>query len=157
MAHPPSSLALLWCIIKRPSAHTCSSHLHWLASILSKQSYKHKYLYASWLCCFIHCRQNIKQQLKDQHYPEGKIKTVLNDVFGVQQDDVFAEGLVDYKYDVDFSDKLQVLEERLNSIEESSSQISRGFYNWFVRHKSDVIKSTMLRTVREEVGLGCPS
>ena len=73
----------------------------------------------------------------------------------MQQDDVFAEGLVDCKSDVDFSEKLQVLKECWNSIEGSNSQISQGFHNGIIHHKSDIIKSTMLRSVREEAGLGC--
>ena len=119
-------------------------------------AFGHEYRYASRLSCFIHCRRNIKQQLRERHYPEDEIKAVLDDIFGVQQDDVFAEGLVDCKSDTDFREKLQALEERWNSIEESNSQIRQGFYSWFIHYKSDVIKSTMLRPVREEAGLGCP-
>ena len=81
---------------------------------------------------------------------------MLDDVFGVQQDEVFAEGLVDCTSDSEFSKKLQVLENRWNDIEGRNPQINGGFYNWFVQHKSDMIKSTMLRPVREEAGLGCP-
>ena len=78
---------------------------------------------------------------------------VLEDIFGVQQDEIFAEGLVDCTSDSEFSEKLQVLEKRWNDIEACDSQIIHGFYN---QHKSDIIKSTMLRPVREEAGLGCP-
>lgn len=81
---------------------------------------------------------------------------MLDDVFGVQQDEVFAEGLVDCTSDSEFSEKLKVLGKRWSDIEEHDSQISRGFYDWFVQHKSDIIKSTMLRPVQEEAGLGCP-
>lgn len=119
-------------------------------------AFGHEYRYASRLSCFIHCRRNIKQQLRERQFPEEDIKTILDDVFGVQHGDVFAEGLVDCKSDVEFSEKLQVLKERWSSIEKSNSQISCGFYCWFVHHKADVIKSTMMRPVREEAGLGCP-
>ena len=52
-----------------------------------------------------------KQQFRDRHFPEAAIKSVL-DVFSVQQDEVFAEGLVNCNSDNDFSDELQVLEKR---------------------------------------------
>ena len=68
-------------------------------------AFGHEYRYASRLSCFIHCRRNIKQQLRERHYPEEEIKAVLDDIFGVQQDDVFAEGLVDCKSDTDFREK----------------------------------------------------
>ena len=89
------------------------------------------------LSCFFHCRRNIKQQLRDRHFPDAAIKSVLDDVFGVQQDEVFAEGLVDCTSDSEFSEKLQVLEKRWSDIEECDSQINSGFYNWFIQHKSD--------------------
>ena len=119
-------------------------------------AFGHEYRYASRLSCFIHCRRNIKQQLRDRHFPETAIKLVLDDIFGVQQDEVFAEGLVDCTTVSEFSEKLQVLEKRWSNIEEHDSQINCGFYDWFVQHKSDVIKSTMSTPVREKAGLGCP-
>ena len=77
-------------------------------------------------------------------------------IFGVQLDGVFAKRLVNCTSVSEFSEKLQVLEKQWNNIEEHDSQINRGFYDWFVQHKSDVIKSTMLTSVQEEAGLGCP-
>ena len=41
-----------------------------------------------------HCRRNIKQQLRDRHFPDAAIKSVLEDIFGVQQDEIFAEGFL---------------------------------------------------------------
>ena len=119
-------------------------------------AFGHEYRYASRLSCFIHCRRNIKQQLRDRHFPDASIKSVLDDIFGLQQVEVFAEGLVNCTSDNEFSEKLQVLERRWNDIETCDSQITPGFYKWFLQHKSGVIKSTMLRPVREEAGLGCP-
>ena len=48
------------------------------------------------------------------------------------------------------------METRWKDIEARDSQIIPGFYGWFVQHKLDTIKLTMLRPVREEAGLGCP-
>ena len=102
---------------------------------------------------FDHCCRNIKHQLGEHYFPEVAIKSVLDDVFGVQQGEVFAEGLVNCSSDSEFNDKLQVLAKRCNDIETSNS---RGFHSWFTHNKAEIIKSTMLRPVREEAGLGCP-
>ena len=80
---------------------------------------------------------------------------MLDDIFSSQQDEVFAEGLVDCSSNDEFTQKLPVLETRWKDIEACNSQIIPGFYDWFVQHKLDTIKSTMLRPV-QEAGLGCP-
>ena len=36
-----------------------------------------------------------RTQLRDCHFPEAVAKTVLDDIFGSQQGEIFAEGLVD--------------------------------------------------------------
>ena len=43
----------------------------------------------------------------DYHFPDVAIKSVLDDIFGSQQDEVFAEGLVDCSSDDEFTQKLQ--------------------------------------------------
>ena len=119
-------------------------------------AFGHEYQYATRLSCFIHCRQNIKQQLRDRHFPETVAKTVLDDVFGTQQGEIFAEGLVDSASNEEFNKKLQMLEKRWNEIESCNPQITPGFHGWFLQYKADIMKSTMLRPVREEAGLGSP-
>ena len=119
-------------------------------------AFSHEYRYASRLSCFIHYRQNIKQQLRDRHFPEAVAKTVLDDIFGIQLGEVFAEGLVDCASNEEFGRKLQMLEKRWNEIETSHQQITPGFHRWFLHYKANTMKSTMLRPVREEAGLGCP-
>lgn len=63
---------------------------------------------------------------------------------------------MDCTTDDEFNQKLQVLEKRWSEAESHNLQIVTGFYDWFVQHKSEVIKSTMLRPLGEEAGLGCP-
>ena len=36
------------------------------------------------------------------------------------------------------------------------SEITPGFYSWFLQYKAKLIRSTMLKSVREQAGLGCP-
>ena len=98
----------------------------------------------------------LKQQLNDRNYPTTAATTVLDDIFGKQQADVFVEGLVDSVSEEEFDRKVATLGAKWNEIESSSSQVSPGFHSWFVRYKADSIKSTMLKPVREQAGLGCP-
>lgn len=97
-----------------------------------------------------------RTQLRDCHFPEAVAKTVLDDIFGSQQGEIFAEGLVDSASNEDFSRKLLILEKQWNEIESCNSQITPGFHSWFLQYKVDVMKSTMLQPVREEAGLGSP-
>ena len=70
--------------------------------------------------CFIHCRRNIKERLHDQHFTESEIKNVLDDIFGCQHGNVFAEGLVDANSE---GEKLETLQEQWKAIEERNPAI----------------------------------
>ena len=119
-------------------------------------AFGHEFRYATRLSCFIHCRRNIKQQLRDRRFSENDTKSVLQDIFGSQQGDVFSEGLVDSASEEDFGTKLNLLEKCWCSIETTNSDVIPGFYRWFVQNKAEIMKTTMLKPVREEAGLGCP-
>ena len=68
----------------------------------------------------------------------------------------FSEGLVDTASEDDFGTKLNLLEKCWCSIESTNSDVIPGFYRWFVQNKAEIMKTTMLKPVREEAGLGCP-
>lgn len=119
-------------------------------------AFGHEFRYATHLSCFVHCRRNVKQELNDRKYPTTAMTTVLEDIFGKQQGDVFVEGLVDSVSEEEFDRKVAMLSAKWSEIESTSSQVSSGFHSWFVRYKADSIKSTMLKPVREQAGLGCP-
>ena len=99
------------------------------------------------------CALNIKQQLNDRNYPTTAATTVLHNRFGKQHADFFVEGLVDRVSEEEFDRKVATLGAKWN---ESNSQVSPAFHSWFVRNKADSIRSTMLKLVREQAGLGCP-
>lgn len=88
-------------------------------------------------------------------YPENLISGVLNDIFGHQDGSTFFEGLVDSSNEDEFESKLAMLKDQWEE-KESEYGTKTGFYNWFVQNKASVMKSTMLKTVRTEAGLGSP-
>ena len=103
----------------------------------------------------IHVRRNIKDKLNECHVPSPAAQQILDDIFGKRIDSVFQEGLVD-STDNTFQDKLEYLLAKWSTIECTSATDMDGFIQWFRNNKVGVISSTMLRTVREDCGLGNP-
>ena len=118
-------------------------------------AFSHEFRYAVHLTCFNHCRQNIKREMQQLGYPESLISDVLNDIFGHQEGSTFFEGLVDSSNEEEFESKLAMLKDQWEE-KENIHGTKTGFYNWFVQNKANVMKSTMLKTVRTEAGLGSP-
>ena len=118
-------------------------------------AFSHEFRYAIHLTCFNHCRQNIKREMQQLGYPENVILEILNDIFGHQEGSTFFEGLVDSSNEEEFESKLVTLKEQWEE-KEKMHDTKTGFYNWFVQNKATVIKSTMLKSVRTEAGLGSP-
>ena len=87
----------------------------------------HEFHFAVRLTCFIHCRRNIKEQLHDQHFTESEIKNVLDDIFGCQHENAFAEGLADANSEDEFDEKLETLQEQWKAIKERNPAIQPGF------------------------------
>ena len=119
-------------------------------------AFGHEFRYATHLSCFIHFRRNLKQELRDRKFSAAATKSVLDDIFGVQHGDVFAEGLVDSSSEEDFDKKLESLKKKWESLEMDDPMITSGFHGWFQTFKAETVRTTMLKSVREEAGLGCP-
>ena len=75
-------------------------------------------------------------------------------IFGYQEGGTFFEGLVDSSSE-EFDSNLAVLKEQWEEKEEIHAT-KTGFYNWFLQNKSAVMKSTMLKSICTEAGLGSP-
>ena len=82
-------------------------------------------------------------------------RIILDDIFGQQHDTVFVEGLVDSSDSDDFQIKLDSLFEKWRDLETSSSEME-AFIQYFVANKVNVIRTTMLRPIMEDCGLGNP-
>ena len=118
-------------------------------------AFSHEFRYAMHLTCFNHFRQNVKRKLQELQYPESSIKEILGDIFGCNQGSIFSEGLVDSNSDEEYDEKLCLLEERWNRLE-SADDIGTSIYDWFLQHKAPIMKATMIKSIREEAGLGKP-
>ena len=77
----------------------------------------------------------------------------MTDVFGQQLGSVHNEGLVDND---DFERNLESAMESWRNLELTRISDIEKFISWFVEYKVEVIRNTMLRTVREDCGLGNP-
>lgn len=118
-------------------------------------AFTHDFRYAIRLTCFIHFRQNIKRKLQEFNYPESEIKEILDDIFGCRQGSTLSEGLVDSSSEEEFDRKLALLEEKWRRIQEVHC-LESGIHQWFVQYKAATMRSTMIKNVREEAGLGVP-
>ena len=119
-------------------------------------AFAHELSYAQHLTCFIHVRRNIKDKLSSCAVPTNESKKILADIFGRQIGDTFVEGLVDALDDAEFQTKLDSYVKAWQEIAVPSSADMSSFVQWFLRNKVGVLHNTMLRSVREECGLGNP-
>jgi hypothetical protein len=109
------------------------------------------------LRCFRHYRANIKTKLNELDISSDKVDCFLEDIFGKSNEGIHNEGLVDCLDEDDFMGRLNALESIWNERELSCiSGAKPTFYTWFKSYKSQEIIDSMLRSVRESAGLGCP-
>lgn len=118
-------------------------------------AFKHEFGFAQHLTCFIHVRRNIKNKLHECDIPSQLSIEILDDVFGKTVGTTRVEGLVDACSETDFQERLDELAKKWQYATLPSSANIDSFLSWF-QTKSVIIKDTMLSTVREECGLGCP-
>jgi hypothetical protein len=97
----------------------------------------------------------ISRELQELGFSDRARTEILKDIFGHQEGNTFSEGLVDSTDEDDFDKKLEIAKGHWAELETSDGAKS-GFYSWFVQHKVNSMKATMLKTVRAEAGLGSP-
>ena len=120
------------------------------------KAFSHEFGFSQHLTCFIHVRRNIKDKLNECHVPSHVAKEVLDNIFGKRVGGVFEEGLVDSTDNSDFQAKVESLVAKWSNMQDASAMDMRKFIEWFKANKVQTICSTMLRSVREECGLGNP-
>ena len=69
---------------------------------------------------------------------------------------MFVEGLVDSENDSDFQEKVDNVVTSWRKLPSSNSADMEGLISWFLSHKVHTIRDSMLKSVREECGLGFP-
>ena len=114
---------------------------------------RHGFPSAVHLRCQIHKRRNIEAKLKDMGFPVESRSQILDDIFGKQRGDTMYEGLVDSPDSSSYDITLNTNKEKWRNHDPLKSD---RFYDWFVRYESDVMKETMLKSVRQAASLGNP-
>ena len=68
------------------------------------------------------------------------------------------DGLVECCNAEEFHDKLEACRARWEAVEEDCPDCQQGFYDWFVRYKSDLVEKSICSgvLVRKLVSLGSP-
>eukprot|EP00112_Aurelia_sp_Birch-Aquarium-sp1_P014212 Seg3053.3 transcript_id=Seg3053.3/GoldUCD/mRNA.D3Y31 product="hypothetical protein" protein_id=Seg3053.3/GoldUCD/D3Y31 len=123
------------------------------------EGFKRNFRFATFLRCTIHFKANIKAALSERGFAKKEMQMTLDEIFGKQEGDVKFYGLIDCDSEEEFDRKLQTLEEKWKTREEEGAAKvpkKKIFYDWFLEEKANVVKTAMLKPVREEAGLGNP-
>ena len=118
-------------------------------------AFKHACPSSLHLICSIHVRRNTKAKLQEMGIPERSRNVILDDIFGKRLGSHYSEGLVDAPTCEMFDTVFQALTNKWQALDLSGEALN-NFVQWFQRYKSDIIKDSMLRPVREKAGLGAP-
>ena len=125
-------------------------------------AFKNAYPNAIHLRCFKHFQDNCDAKLRALNLVDAVRQEILGDIVGVEGPDQRELGLVDAVDEHDFDTKLAMLEERWEKLEKEGRKMIPGevvqpqFYSWFVSEKRDVVRSSMLQSVRIAAQLGNP-
>ena len=111
--------------------------------------------------CFRHLQQNIEQHLREEQFPPAAIKLIVGDIFGhTYSDGTYNEGLVDSCDPETFDAQLADLKPKWDHHEKQAFSDRKShdpaFHTWFSKFKAEDFRQCTLRSLREEVGLGCP-
>lgn len=109
------------------------------------------------LRCYLHMKEKIRRKLTDLLFPECAREEILQVLFGMQQGHVYIKGILDSDDADDIDRRLLQLETKWTGLELS---IHPGcdpcFHNWVLRNEASVMKTSMISSVRQRAGLGCP-
>ena len=106
------------------------------------------------LRCFIHMKDS---KLTELLLPQSTREDIIKDIFGVQQETTYVQGILDAEDCADFDGRLASLQKKWEELEKAAHPHQQPrFYDWILRYEADVMKSCMIAPVRTSVGLGCP-
>ena len=120
-------------------------------------AFSHSFPSAVQLRCFIHFKKNIVEKLKEYGIPRKVLQEYVDDIFGCYRGSTYMEGLVDCSSEAEFHEKFTKCK-TIWDIREGPYAPSSGprFYDYFQRYKSGTFSHSMLKSLRESVGLGSP-
>lgn len=108
---------------------------------------------ATHLRCFLHFRGNLDAKLKEFGIPKSHRIEFLHDVFG--NPGSLEDGLVDVDDDDTFEASVCSLKTLWNDRELPFNNLPK-FFDWFVVNYKEVVKTTMLKSLRIDARLGNP-
>ena len=118
-------------------------------------AFKHEFPNSAHLTCSIHVRRNTKAKLQELGIADGHKYIILSDLFGKKEGSHYTEGLVDSTSTTMYDTIFDTLVENWKKLDVSTSSLEK-FVEWFTKFKSPVLKSSMLKSVRQRCGLGSP-
>ena len=111
--------------------------------------------YAIHLRCWLHFKDNLKYKLEhDLQLPRHLAQEFIADILGRASN--LETGLVDADDEETYTAQLTSLQTVWNEREQQFTEKDPTFYEWFLKNSSEVVKKTMLRSVRQSAGLGLP-
>ena len=118
-------------------------------------AFQHEFPNSAPLTCSIHVRRNTKAKLQELGIADGSKNVILSDLFGKKEGSHYTEGLVDSTSNGMYDTVFDALVENWKKLDVSTSSLEK-FVQWFAKYKSPVVKSSMLKSVRQRCGLGSP-
>ena len=99
--------------------------------------------------------------MREEQFPPAAIKRIVGDIFGhTYSDGTYSEGLVDSCDPETFDAQLADLKPKWDRHEKQAFSDRKShdpaFHTWFSKFKAEDFRQCTLRSLREEVGLGCP-
>ena len=107
------------------------------------------------LRCWLHLKDNIKNKLEcSLKLPRNVAQEFIADILGKASS--LEKGLVDADDEDDYLVQLQSLKKVWDEREHKVTNDDPVFHTWFQQHCAEVVKKTMLKSVRQSAGLGLP-
>ena len=121
------------------------------------EAFSHNFPHAKQLRCFIHMKKNMESKLKENGLPPSVSHEFISDIFGKHVGGIHEEGLVDSTDSSNFDCRLENCRDIWNAREKAYKGLGQvSFFDYFVRHCANPVRLTMLKDIREAVGLGSP-
>ena len=108
-----------------------------------------------YLICSVHVQRNTKAKLQEIGISDRFRNIILDDIFGKNVGSHYNEGLVDTTSSKAYDGVFKSLTKKWQALDLSNDALNK-FVRWFQKYKSNVIKRSMLKPIREKAGLGIP-
>ena len=97
-------------------------------------------------------KKNIETKLASVGITGEVKKTIVSDIFGRKAEDAFERGLSDAEDLEEFAVMLNSVLEKWAILHPNAEQ----FHSWFISNKAKQFRESVISSVRQRAGLGCP-